>query len=144
MRGPIFGIYGDGIASSCRELGAMTDRRKRSLLRGAKDEIELDKANKQKQGKVNAVVARGRLILTIAHRNVKLVILFYTRTLLHRGKIDVFKSYLFLFFFLYKIGISADFCDLSWSANQDFRKNSFSEGRENFKIKDGSHDREAY
>lgn len=30
----------------------MMDRKKRSLLKVAKDEIELDKMNKQKQGKV--------------------------------------------------------------------------------------------
>lgn len=39
----------------------MMDKRKRSLLKGAKDEIELDKMNKQKQGKVNAAAAsKGR------------------------------------------------------------------------------------
>jgi len=30
----------------------MMDKRKRSLLKGAKDEIELDRMNRQKQGKV--------------------------------------------------------------------------------------------
>lgn len=37
---------------SFRRKYAMMDRRKRSLLKGAKDEIELDRMNKQKQGKV--------------------------------------------------------------------------------------------
>ena len=33
----------------------MMEKRRRSLLREAKDEIELDKMNKQKQGKVKSI-----------------------------------------------------------------------------------------
>lgn len=36
----------------------MMDKRKRSLLKGAKDEIELDRMNKQKRGKVMSLLKK--------------------------------------------------------------------------------------
>lgn len=46
------------VGISRRQQFIMTDRRKRSPLRRAKDEIELDRMNKQKQGKVKCHCSR--------------------------------------------------------------------------------------
>lgn len=52
--------YDDILISYLRKY-TMMDKRKRSLLKGAKDEIELDRMNKHKQGKVISLLKEIQL-----------------------------------------------------------------------------------
>ncbi|KAI4484040.1 hypothetical protein M0804_007496 [Polistes exclamans] len=49
---------------------SMTGRRKRSLLKGAKDEIELDRRNKQKQGKLAAIALNFGVLVSAVYEGI--------------------------------------------------------------------------
>ncbi|XP_053987955.1 uncharacterized protein LOC128881190 [Hylaeus volcanicus] len=48
----------------------MMEKKRRSLLRKAKDEIELDKMNKQKQGKLAAIALNFGVLVTAVYEGI--------------------------------------------------------------------------
>ncbi|KAI4492099.1 hypothetical protein M0802_010107 [Mischocyttarus mexicanus] len=62
------GIGGGGIGGV--GFVSMTGRRKRSLLKGAKDEIELDRRNKQKQGKLAAIALNFGVLVSAVYEGI--------------------------------------------------------------------------